>query len=66
MDNMPHIVNGNTYCDSNKKVLKDWIWKFFQASFMKDHSIRGINNTWVGFWARAETNYYAVMVYPRG
>lgn len=66
MDKTPHIVAGNTYCDPNKKVLKEWIWKHFDAVFMRDHSITNVNNTWVGFWVKSGTNYYAIMVYPRG
>jgi hypothetical protein len=66
MDNTPHIVAGNTYCDPNKEVLKKWILKHFDGCFMKDHSITGINNTWIGFWTKVGTNYYAVMVYPKG
>jgi len=38
MDNIPHIVAGNTYCHPNKKVLINWIWKTFDACFMKEYA----------------------------
>lgn len=62
MKERPSILIGNTYCDSNKKILKDWIFKIFEGSFCKDHSIHGRNWAYIGFWVKSGTNYYATIL----
>lgn len=66
MDKMPHFVSCMTFCDPNKKELKEWIWKIHKGSFCKDHSIRGSNFDYIGFWTKAGTNYYASILSPKG
>jgi hypothetical protein len=66
MNDLPNVHSCLTYYTPNKKLLKEWLWKTFKASFCKDHSIRGDNYTFVGFWSKAGTNYYASMISPNG
>lgn len=66
MDNTPHFISCTTYSDPNKKILKEFVWKVFQGSFGKDHSIRGRDFAFIGFWTKAGTFYYANIFSPKG
>lgn len=66
MDNRPQFLDGTSYCDPNKKLLKEWVWKTFRGSFAKDHSIRGDNHDFIGFWTKAGTLYYVSISISKG
>jgi hypothetical protein len=66
MDTLPHVIGCVTYCDPNKKLLKEWLWRNYLVAFCKDHTIVGAGNTYAGFWTKAGTNYYASLIYPDG
>lgn len=64
MNELPHVIPCVTYCNPNKRLLADWLWKNFSATFCIDHSVRGDNFEYIGFWTKAGTNYYASIISP--
>jgi hypothetical protein len=63
---LPGVVSCTTYYDHSKKILIEWVWKTFQLAFYRDHTIRGVDNVYAGFWTKSEKNYYACIIHPNG
>jgi len=67
MNGQPSVLSAITYFDTNKQLLKDWLWKIFNVSLLKDHRTlvtRGGN--YAGFFVKSGTFYYATLIHPKG
>jgi hypothetical protein len=66
MNMRPQIRSSLVYSDPNKKLLKEWIWKTYQASLIKDHrTLVSVTGAYVGFICKSGTFYYAVIINDR-
>lgn len=67
MSERPSIFPATTYYDPNKEVLKDWLWKIFRVTLLKDHrTLVDISGRWAGFLVKSGALYYATLVHPKG
>jgi hypothetical protein len=67
MNERPSIFPATTYYDPNKEVLKNWLWKIYRVTLLKDHrTLVNLDDSYAGFMVKSGTFYYATLVHPKG